>query len=108
MYKSYSFQNYIFNVSAHLSNIFNVSNNTLYFNKPEEIEICQIVKNNDFGGLREIYINKNSDNFSVNNSSSELLFIPKDRFLSFINGDVNLKNFFIINICDQLEEVYLV
>lgn len=90
---TYQFCNYLFRTNKPLDQIIGQSNNTFYFNNPEAVAIFQFASDHHFGELREIIIQDGGMN-SFELLDSEIYFISLDRFLSFVNEEVDIKNFF--------------
>jgi hypothetical protein len=97
--KLYKKGSYIFKLFDRAADLFTVQNGEVKFSNPGSVEIAQHVVHHDYEGKRKLMIVPSEKKYDlVSSSREEYLFIDKRRFLSFINGARDLKNYFISQI----------
>lgn len=93
---SYKFGPYVFRLYDEAKKIFRVNKGKIAFANPDAIEIYQYVENNrPNGAVKEIFINRRHDNPALVYNYPEIYQISRNIFLSFLNGDGEVKRFLL-------------
>lgn len=97
---TYQSGDYIFKMYDKIEHLFLIQKGLVEYINPEKLEIVQHIHQHCCEGLREIYVRFPKDKTKIS-EQDDYLFIEKGRFLSFINEDKYLRDFFIKEINDK-------
>ncbi len=92
---TYKCDDYLFKMFDRIENIFTLKNDVIQISESNSVDIYEFAEKNNFEGIKEIIINKQSDQPAFVINESQIYPITADRFISFINDNARVKMFII-------------